>query len=81
MKTLFTILFVVAILVYSSQPKINFKPFSIDFEKPYIPFAIFFLVLSISLFQLQQSKTSHKEGYKDGVEDMANEIKKQIREL
>lgn len=76
MKTIIQILIVLAFLIYASNPKINFKPFSISFESPYTPFAIFFLVLSIALFQVQ----ADKKGYKKGMEDLYNEIVKRNKD-
>ena len=61
---LFTSIF---FLIYSSKPTVNLKPFSISFETPYIPFAIFFLVISISLFQIQSQKGEYKKGLDEGI--------------
>ena len=52
MKTTFWILFALFMIIYSAEPNIKFKPFSISFESPYIPFAIFFLILSILRFHI-----------------------------
>ena len=82
MKTIFWILFFVAILIYSSKPTIQFQPFKITFEQPFIPFAILFLTLSVAFFQVhaktEAQKQVYKEAYKNGINDMANELKKQI---
>lgn len=65
MKTTFWILFFLLVLGYSSKPNITLKPFSIDFESPYIPFGIVFLVLSLTCFNLQTRKDTKKEVFKD----------------
>lgn len=74
MKTTLSIIIALGFIIYSSEPKISFKPFSISFESPYIPFALFFMVLSISLFQIQ----AREKGYYKGAEDMIKEIKLKI---
>lgn len=76
MKTTVTLLIGLAFVIYSSGPKINFKPFSISFESPYTPFAIFFLILSLSLFSIQ----SEKKGYRQGMQDLSNELVKELKE-
>jgi len=63
-------LFIIAMLIlgfHLANTKVNFKPFSINFETPYYPFAVLFLVLSISLFQIQSEKTAFKKGFEQGV--------------
>jgi hypothetical protein len=89
MKTFLWLLFFVAVMIYSSKPIITLKPFSLVFESPYTPFAILFLVISISLFNIQSRKDLRKEliqeyyraGLKDGSEQMIellnDELKKQ----
>jgi len=62
MKTSFTIVLLLAVLIYSAKPIINFKPFTITFEAPYIPFALFFLLVSLSLYQIQYKEIGFKEG-------------------
>jgi hypothetical protein len=76
MKSIIIILFSIFCLVYSSSPKVNFKPFSVSFETPYLPFAIFFLVLSISLFQIQSQKDEYYKGFSKGVDFVIDYAKK-----
>jgi hypothetical protein len=57
----------IVLLIYLSEPTISFKPFSIEFSKPFIPFACFFLMLAIVLFQLQAYKTAYKRGVDDTI--------------
>lgn len=76
MKTTLTLLIGLAFVIYSSGPKINFKPFTISFESPYTPFAIFFLILSLSLFSIQ----SEKKGYRQGKQDLSDELVKELKE-
>lgn len=64
MKTIFWIILLLVVLAYSAQPEISFKPFSLTFKTPYTPFAIFFLIVSLSLFQIQ----SEEKGFNKGVE-------------
>lgn len=76
MKSIITVLIVTGILFYSSGPKIKLKPFSVSFESPYIPFAILFLAVSITLFQI----SAEKRGYKKGVQDLSDSIIEAIKE-
>jgi hypothetical protein len=70
MKTIFIILFGIACLIYIGKPTINFSPFSISFERPYLLFAVLFLGLSIAFYSIQYEKI----GYKNGVEDSVKVI-------
>lgn len=72
MKTTFSILFAIACIVYAGNPTINFKPFSISFEKPYLPFAVLFLVMSVYLFQLQSEINGYKRGVNKCIETIKN---------
>ena len=76
MKTTFFILFGIACIIYTGKPSINFHPFSINFEKPYLPFATFFLILAILLYSIQYEKI----GYKNGVNDTFETVKKVFKE-
>jgi hypothetical protein len=88
MKTTFWILFSVFFLVYSSKPTIAFKPFSIEFGSPYTPFALFFLVISLTLFQLQSRKDGKYEalekyyriGFREGSDFTVEQINEQLKE-
>ena len=75
MKTIIEISIGVIILFFLSTPKINFKPFSISFETPLVSFAVFFLVLSLILFQVNSEKIGRKKGFKEGVEKCIKIIK------
>ena len=72
MKTTFFIIITLAVIVYSGNPSIKLKPFQISFEKPYLPFAILFLILSVMFYTLQYTKI----GYRQGVEDVIEQLKK-----
>ncbi len=72
MRTLFTVLFLISVLLYSSKPTISFKPFSISFESPFVPFAILFLLISIIFFGFHYQMV----GYSKGVKDMSQAVKK-----
>lgn len=76
--TIFIIAFVIFALVYVGDPKINFKPFSISFEKPYMPFALFFLVLSLACYSLQYEKIGHKRGMEDAAKERAAEAEDEL---
>ena len=86
MKTTFWILFTVFCLIYSSKPTIAFKPFSIDFESPYTPFGIIFLIISLACFDLQTKKDTKREliktyyskGQKDGFDNAIEKINKEL---
>lgn len=92
MKTTFWILFALVMITYSAEPNIKFKPFSISFESPYVPFALFFLVLSISFFGIHYQKKGEKQGriegleeyypkgFKEGSDFIIEEINKKIKE-
>lgn len=69
MKTTFWILFTVFMVIYSAEPNIKFKPFSISFESPYIPFALLFLILSISFFGIHYQKKGEQQGRIEGLEE------------
>ena len=87
MKTTFWILFCAVLIIYSAQPTITFKPFSIDFGKPYTPFAILFLGFSLILFGLQTRrdtkteliKTLYSEGLKDGYNEAIKDINLELK--
>lgn len=62
----------IAWLIYLSEPTISFKPFSIEFAKPYTPFAWLFLIIAIVLFQTQS--------YNDGIDKGATKALEYIKE-
>lgn len=68
MKTIIFIIIALAWMVYIGEPTINFKPFSITFEKPYLPFATLFLILTIVFYSIQHEKIGYKKGMSDTVE-------------
>lgn len=76
MKTTIFIIIALAWMVYIGEPTINFKPFSITFEKPYLPFATLFLILTITLYSLQYEKIGYKKGMSDTVDFFVNKDKK-----
>lgn len=76
MKTTIYIIIAIFWLLYTSEVSISFKPFSIEFAKPYLPFAWLFLLLSIVFFQIQSSK----DGYREGVDDVINTLQKTVNE-
>lgn len=61
----------IAWLLYLSEPTISLKPFSIEFGKPYSPFAWLFLMIAIVLFQVQ----SDKDAYRRGIDDTIQAVK------
>ena len=64
-------------LLYLSEPTISFKPFSIEFAKPFAPFAWLFLIIALILFDLQ----SHSTGYKKGIDDTIDSIRESVKEM
>lgn len=76
--TIFIMAFAIFALVYVGDPKINFRPFSISFEKPYMPFALFFLVLSLACYSLQYEKIGYKKGLKDAEKEIAAETEDEL---
>lgn len=76
MKTTFFLALAILAIAYTGSPKINFQPFSIHFEKPYLPFATFFLIMAMVCYQIQCENI----GYKKGVEDTFNLAKKIVEE-
>jgi len=69
MRTTLDILIVIIFLVFLSNPKINFKPFSVNFETPLVSFAVLFMVLSVILFQINSEQIGRKKGYEKAVKD------------
>jgi hypothetical protein len=63
-------------LLYLSEPIISFKPFSIEFGKPYMPFAWLFLITAVVLFQIQSDKIAYRRGINDTIEIVKEELKK-----
>ena len=88
MKTTIWLLMFLFFIIYSSKPTIAFKPFSVEFESPYTPFALFFLVISLTLFQLQSRKDGKNEalekyyriGFKEGSEFTIEQINEKLKE-
>lgn len=76
MKTTIFIIIALAWMVYIGEPTINLKPFSITFEKPYLPFAALFLLLTIVFYSIQYEKIGYKKGMSDTVEYFLNKDKK-----
>jgi hypothetical protein len=77
MKIVIYSLLAIAWLIYMSEPNISFKPFSIEFGKPYHPFAWLFLVVAIVLFQKQQ----YEIGYEKGMNDLYEYLVKDLKDL
>lgn len=78
MKTIFIILFGIACIIYTGKPTISFSPFSISFERPYLPFAIIFLGLSITFYSIQYEKIGYKNGIKDATEVIEDILKDKV---
>lgn len=72
MKT--TIILIIALLgiIYVGSPTISFKPFSISFEKPYLPFAVLFLIGALVCYSLQYEKIGYKKGVEDTIQVWRN---------
>lgn len=68
MKTVIYTLFTIAWMLWLAEPTIKFKPFSISFASPLIPFAYLTLIVSIILFNVHSELKGYKEGYKKGQE-------------
>jgi hypothetical protein len=77
MKTTIYIIIAIFWLLYTSEVSISFKPFSIEFAKPFTPFAWLFLLLSIVFFQIQ----SYKNGYREGVDDAFDTLREHVKEM
>jgi NADH:ubiquinone oxidoreductase subunit 2 (subunit N) len=73
MRTTITLIIAFIALLYASGITIKFNPVSIEFKNLALGFALFFLWISISLFQYQS--------YKQGKIDKFNEIVEAINEL
>jgi hypothetical protein len=76
MKTTIILLIALAFVIYSGDPIIKFKPFSISFQSPHMPFALFFLMLAIAFYGVHFDKKAYKRGFNDGYEFTINEFKK-----
>jgi len=75
MKTTFFLLLAFLFIAYTGSPKINFSPFSISFEKPYLPFATLFLMLAIVCYSIQYQNIGYKKGVDDTVKIVENIVK------
>lgn len=75
MRIAFDILIAIIFLVFLATPKINFKPFSINFETPLLSFAFLFLGISIILLQIHSEQIGHKKGYEKAVKNCIEIIK------
>ena len=73
MKTLFILLFTIIVLIHSGKPTINFQPFTVSFERPYLPFATFFLILAVLFYTIQYEKIGYKKGVDDTI-DVVNKV-------
>lgn len=69
MKTTITITLVILVLFHLAEPNIKFKPFSISFDAPYLPFATLFLIISLSFFGIHY----RNKGYAKAVEEVTLE--------
>lgn len=78
MKTTLFILFGIACIIYTGNPTINFKPFSISFEKPYLPFATLFLILAIVCYSIQYEKIGYRNGVNDTVDIVKDVLKDKV---
>lgn len=76
MKTIIYSVIFIAWLLYISEPTISFKPFSVEFGKPYAPFAWLFLSIAIVLFQIQSDKIAYKRGVDDAFQIIEEELNK-----
>ena len=65
----------IAWLLYLSEPTISLKPFSIEFGKPYSPFAWLFLMIAIVLFETQ----AHSDGFDKGVTKTINAVVEHVK--
>jgi hypothetical protein len=75
MKLVIYSVLAIAWLIYLAEPTISFKPFSIEFAKPYAPFAWFFLLLAIVFFQIQSDTIAYKRGVNDTIEIVKETLK------
>lgn len=66
MKTIFIIIAILALGIYHAEPTISFKPFSVTFEKPYMPFAALCLIGAIVFYSLQYESIGYKKGQEKG---------------
>jgi hypothetical protein len=80
MRTTIYLILAIAWLLYLSEPTISFKPFSIEFAKPYTPFGWLFLMIALVLFDLQSHKTAYEEGVSDTLDTLREHVKEMRRE-
>ena len=76
MKTTIYLILAIAWLIYLSQPTISFKPFSIEFAKPYIPFGWLCVIIAMICFEAQ----GFKDGYKKSTENTISILHKVAKE-
>ena len=75
MKLVIYSVLAIAWLIYLAEPTISFKPFSIEFAKPYAPFAWFFLLLAIVFFQVQSDTIAYNRGVNDTIKIVKETLK------
>ncbi len=78
MKTIFIIIAIIALGIFYSEPTISFKPFSVTFEKPYMPFAALCLIGAIVQYQEIGFKKGQEKGFSQGYEAGFNNCREQL---
>lgn len=92
MKTLITITLAILVLFYLAEPNIKFKPFSISFDAPYLPFATLFLIISLSFFGIHYRNKGYNKaveevtleayqiGFNDGIDKAIEKVNKEVKD-
>lgn len=75
MRTFIDIAIVLVALILLANPKINFKPFSLNFETPLVSFGVLFMIISILCFQYHGESKGEKKGYEKGMNRAVEMIK------
>lgn len=77
MKWIFIALIVIVGFMYVSKVNIQFNPFKISFGDITYGFGWLFILLAVICFQLSGYRTGNIEGYKEALQDVLNEAKKE----
>lgn len=77
MKVTFSIIGLVVILIFLANTSIQFKPFKISFETPWLAIGMLLIFIGIGFIQVQPHSDAYKKGLKAGGE-IAHEAAKEV---
>ena len=74
MKIIIYSICIIAWILYLSDVSVKFKPFTISFGSPYVPFAWLFLIIAVVLFQIDSDTKAYKRGFDDCITAITNDL-------